>query len=308
MNYKKLVNSAYSWISLDKAIWYLLFFCISVPVLLLVPMAFEQGVYSSITMPLAIVLYDILYISVILGLVVLIQFFLEQRDSTISKMTIKKLFDLVFLVFVEIFYVLIWNLNSSFRLIQALLLIATALVFYYSTVIVNEATLTLAWLCLSAYFIIVIYNSVRVIFSTTIFCHKEVEIKEAVKESWALTEHRFYEVFSSLALLVVLSFIFASFVVIAFGTLASLILSHFFIDSVAMSFGFKLATAFALGPALIVYHCAFVELFLQLSSKKELGSRVKRILAHKVLRKGKLTKSKEPVRKFAKKKVSKKRK
>ena len=302
MNYKKIVNSAYSWISLDKAIWYLVFFCISVPVLLMLPQAFEQGVYSSSTIPIAMVLYSVLYISLILGLIVLIQFLLSQKNLSVSKMTIRKLIDLFFLAFLELFYVFVWNLNSSFRLIQSLLLVAAALVFYYSTVIVNEATFSLAWLCLSAYFILVIYNFARVIFSTTIFCEKEVWIKDAIKESWALTEHRFYDVFSSLALIFVLSFIFASFIVIALGTFASLILSYFLIDPLAMSLGFRIATAFALGPALIVYHCAFIEIFSQLSSKHETTSRVRRILAHKVLRKGKETKSKAPVRKLAKKK------
>lgn len=297
MNYRKIVNSAYSWISLDKAIWYLIFFWIAVPVLLGLPQVFEQGVYSSTTMPLAVVLYDVLYVSVIMGLVVLIQFFLERKNSFVVKMSIKRFVDVFFLVFLELFYVFIWNLNSSFRLIQALLLVAAALVFYYSTIIVSEATLSLAWLCLSAYFVLVIYNAVRVIFSTTIFFHKDIGIKETIKESWALTQDRFYDVFSSLALIAVLSFVLFSFMVIALGTLGSLVLSYFFIDSVAMGLGFKVATAFALGPALIVYHCAFVELFLQLSSKSETTSRVRKILAHKILRK-----AKAPVRKLAKKK------
>ena len=43
MNYDKIINATYDWLSIEKAIWFLLFFWLSLPVLFLVPLAIEAG-------------------------------------------------------------------------------------------------------------------------------------------------------------------------------------------------------------------------------------------------------------------------
>jgi len=298
VNFRNLIGSAYSWISLDKALWYLVFFWVSLPFLLLLPQIFSAGVYSKQTLPIAYALYDILYVTVILGVIVLIQFCLSERRVSTCKITVSKLVDMFFLVFVELFYAFVWNIHSSFRIIQLLLIVASAFVYYYYLLVQNELLFTVAWLCLAAYFILVIYNAIRILFSTTIFCYKDISLKGAVKASWALTHNRFYQVFSSLIFIGALSFLLFCFLTIVLGTISTLVLSYFFIDSISMSLGFKVAVVFALGPALIAYHYAFVDLFLQLNSHKESSESVRRILARKVLS----HKKKAPARKLAKKK------
>jgi len=298
VNYRSLIGSAFAWISLDKAFWYLIFFWISLPFLVLLPQIFQLGVYSKQTLPIAFALYDILYATVILGVIVLIQFCLNEKKVHTSKITVLKIVDTVFLVFVELFYAFVWNIHSSFRIIQLLLIVASVLVYYYYLVMQNELLFLIAWLCLGAYFILVIYNAVRILFSTTIFCFEDMDLKSTVKASWALTHNRFYHVFTSLIFILALSFLLFSFLTIVLGTISTLVLSYFFIDSVSMSLGFRVAVVFALGPALIAYHSAFTDLFLQLKSHKASSENIRRILARKVLS----HKKKAPARKLAKKK------
>jgi len=274
---------------------------------MMLPQAFETGVYSEITLPIAHALYSILYLTFVVGVVVLMQHCLSEKKVGTCKVTLRRLVDTVFLVFVEFFYLLVWNIYFPFRAIQLLLIIASALVYYYHLVIQTELSYYIAALMFVAYFILVVYNAIRLFFSTTVFCQRDMSIKECVKESWYLTHNRFNEAFYAIALALALAFVLYWFLTIAFGAFASIVLKLFFadflsntfvfIDEAAMLIGFKAAGAFALGPVLIAYHYAITEGYVQLASHKSSSHSIKRILAHRTLHK----KSKAPVRKFAKK-------
>ena len=105
MNYNKIIASAYSWISLDKLVWFLVFFWVSLPLLMFLPSAVEQyGVFGKSALILVNLLYFIIYLAVILGLVALTQQCLEERRIHTVALSIKKMFSIVLLVFVEGFY------------------------------------------------------------------------------------------------------------------------------------------------------------------------------------------------------------
>jgi hypothetical protein len=304
MNSGKIVSAAYSWISAERVLWYLLFFGISIPFLLLFPQIFEKN-YFGVARSIAVVFYDILYLAVILGVLLLIQFCLTSKKEQVKKLSVTKVIDAIFLVFVELFYALVWNIHFPFRAIQFLLIIASALVYYYYTIIQTELLLTVSYLCFTAYFILVVYNAIRIFFSTTAFCHKGLSLKDSVKESWNITEGKFYEIFSSGGLVVLLSVALFLFLAISLGTIASLMLKYFFVDSVALSLGFRAGIAFALAPAIIAYHYAMIEVYLELSNHKSSEATVKRLLANRVLAPKRFAAKAKPK---AKKKVVKRRK
>ena len=150
MDYKKIVSSAYSWMSIQKAKLFLLFFWVSLPFLIILPQIFEKNlVYSGATKPIAIALYGVLYFTLFLGLIVLIQYCLKSRNEKIALMDLKKIFGLVKLVFVECFYVIIWNINSKLRLSQILLLILTGLFFILASYFPNSLWIFALFISLS---------------------------------------------------------------------------------------------------------------------------------------------------------------
>ena len=212
MNYNKIIGSAYSWISLDKLVWFLIFFWISLPLLMFLPSTISQyGLFGKSAIIVVNLLYFVIYLAVILGLVALTQQCLEERRIPIVNLSIKKMLSIVLLVFVEAFYSLVWSMSSHFRIIQILLLIATGLMYYYYTLMQTSFVQLLFALCATAYFILVIYNVVRIFFSTSLYCNKDLSIVEAVKESWAMTHNKFYETMTSIMLCIALVFILFSF-------------------------------------------------------------------------------------------------
>jgi len=295
MDFNRVISSAYSWISLNKVVWFLVFFWISLPVILLLPQAIQEyNLFTPELLPIVFFLYDVLYLALIVGFIALTQYCLSERNIKAPDFHPTKLIDIVLLVFTEMYYIFVWNLHASFRYIQVLLLISTGLLYYYYTLVSTNFVMNLFALCTTAYFVLVIYNSVRLFFTTTLFCNKTVGVKKAVEDSWAMTHNKFPEAITSILLVLILVFVLFSFAVLVLGTITSLILGFFFINPVAVSLGFRAATLFALAPAIIAYHYAVTEVYSQLNFHRETSTSIKRILAHKVL---------TPVRKFAKKKT-----
>jgi hypothetical protein len=303
MNYARVVSSAISWVSMKKVMWFLIFFWIALPVLVFLPEVIDKGLYPSTTLPLVIALYDILYLAVILGVIVLIQGCLMHKHSECKGLSLMRVVNLIALVFVELFYVLIWSIYKGFRAIQLLLIVLSLFVFYYYVVSGSPFILNLFNLSLVAYFIVAIYNAIRLFFSTSVFCTRGVSPVEAVKEAAELTKHSFYPTVISICLCVLLSAILFSFIFTCLWAVSSLVLSYFFINPIALSLGFKAAIIFALGPTLIAYHYSIIEVFTQLSSHAAASHRIRKILSHRVLHpKHKAAKHKTQVRKFAKNK------
>ncbi len=285
MDYDRIIKSAYSWISLKNAAWFIAFFWVSLPFILLLPTIFEKRmVYSHITMPIAIILYDLLYLVLIVGIIILIQYCLEGKRQGYCNPSPRRIIDTIFLVFVELFYIFVWGANVSFRRVQLLLIIASALAFYCYAFFGFEYVLYALTLALISYSILCFYNIVRLFFTTSVFSSRcDLGIKETIKESWALTHGKSGKTLNSILLGAFFALIIFLFIYIALGAVATLIFNYFFINPLALTFGFKIATAFALGPALLAYHFSMAEVFSQLNSHRESSSRVSRLLAHRVL-------------------------
>ena len=308
MDFDSIIRSSYSWVSATNIIWFIAFFWIALPFITILPQVFSTGlIYSQATMPLAVLLYDILYVVLILGVILLIQHSLIQKHARVSSLSARKIIDLIFLVFVELGYVFFWTISVKLRKIQHLTLIFSALFGYLFLISFNAVILVLFSWSLLGYVSIAIRNMVMVFFSTTIFCNKEsLSIKGAIKESWAITHNRVVDTFSSILVSVFLAFVLFSFVTLVLGAFSSIVLRFFFIDSLAFSLGIKVSMAFGLGVALIAYHFMIAEVFTQLEGHKVASSRIKRILSRRVLS-SKNQKLASPRRSFAKKKVVKKK-
>lgn len=285
MDFDGIVRSAYSWISVGKVIWFVAFFWISLPFIIILPQLFASGaVYSSVTKPLAILLYDVLYVALIIGVVLLIQHCLVAKREKISPLGVRKVIGLVFLVFVELFYVFVWNINAKLRNIQLLLVISSALLGYLFIASMDWVVLVLFSWSLLAYSALAIRNFVMLFFSTSIFCNKDfLGIKGSIKESWAITHGRVADTFSAIIVSLFLAFVLFAFVTLALGAVSSLFLRFFFIDTISISLGFKVSMAFGLGIALIAYHFMIADVFTQLERHRAASNGIKKILARRVL-------------------------
>jgi hypothetical protein len=318
MDYARVLGSIFSWISLRKVFWFLVFFWISLPVVLYLPQFLGvSGFFAPQFLPFVYLLYGLMYAVLIVGFITLLQQCMLEKKLFARKLTLSFLFELIVLVFLELYYIFVWNLNRKFRSVQLLLIIACSLMFYYLTVIISNIpfnpflsgdallVLNLFSLCLTAYFIIVVYNCVRFFFTSTIFFNSNNELSVVLHDSWALTHNRFYELFISLAVIVVGCFVLFSFIVIILGVLTSLVLRFFFINPIAVSFGFRVAALFAFAPAVIAYHYAVTEAYSQISSHNALSTKIRHVLSHRVLHPS----IAKPVakRSFSKKKIKKRK-
>jgi len=299
MNYDKIVSSAISWMSVDKAKMFLLFFWVSLPFLIILPSIFEKNlVYTSTTKPIALSLYCILYFTLFLGLVVLIQYCLKSKNEKVVNMDFKKLMNLIQLVFLEAFYVLIWNINSKLRISQLLYLILTGLFFILVSYFPGSLWIFALIVSLSIYTLLVVYNFGRVFFSSTVFCNENnYSIKDAIMRSWALTHGKMIKSFSPILWVFVVMFLMFSFITLALGSFASIFLKFFLIEPLAISIGFKAGAAFALAPCLIAYHYAIASVYSQLKNTHDSSTSIKRILAHRVLHKKAVVTKKSKIKK-----------
>ncbi len=298
MDYKKIVASAYSWMSIEKAKLFLLFFWVSLPFLLILPQIFEKDlVYNSATKPIAVCLYSVLYFTLFLGLIVLIQYCLRSKNEKVADMSLGKIVGLIKLVFLECFYVFIWNINSKLRVSQILYLISSALFFILASYLPASLWVFPLFVSVSIYALMVVYNFGRIFFSSTIFCNDGLSTKEAILKSWSLTHGQMVKSFSPVLWVLVLIFLMFSFVTLALGVFVAIFLRIFLIEPLAISLGFKVAAAFALAPCIIAYHYAITSVYAQLKSTHDSSTSIKRILAHRILHKKTVVTKKSKIKK-----------
>lgn len=305
MDYDKIINSAYDWISLDKLIWFLFFFWLSLPVFLLVPIGIEKGFFYSGLFWLVDILYYIMYFAILLALMLLTTGCLNKKNFKTHAISISKFGDTIFLVFLELWYVFVWNIHKSYRFTQLLLLIGLPLLAFYNLTVVSPIIIFAFWVFIISYGFIVLYNAMRLSFSISIFYSEEISIKNAIKKSWHLTHKKFLKIFagyifaisSALVLFVVLS------------SILSLISSLFLLQQYTWAIAYKLSlligTLLAAPPALLSYYFSFAEIFYQINNYHKSNTIIKNILSRKVLSK-KPSKKKKVKTKSKKKKVKKK--
>jgi hypothetical protein len=305
MDFDKLIASVYDWISFDKAVWFMLFFWISLPVLFLVPVAIEVGFFYS-GMHWAIeLMYVLMYVVVLLAFMVLTSNCLSHKKFSSTTVNLNKFLDTLFLVFLEFWHVFVWNVHRAYRFTQLLLLVGIPLLYYYYTTSFSAIIEIAYWVFVIAYLAVVIYNAVRLCFSVSIFYSgggSALKIRDVVKKSWHLTHKRFWEVLFSL--IVIFATVFVLFVVISvvLGIIANFILVMFTTAALAYKLSVAFATFFAIAPSIVGYHLGFAELYAQLNKKHESNNRIKNVLAKRAI--GKV---KEKVKKKVKKKSTKKK-
>jgi membrane-anchored glycerophosphoryl diester phosphodiesterase (GDPDase) len=104
---------------------------------------------------------------------------------------------------------------SLFNLKFLLILIAAALLYIIGAVLatvtpyvfVGGALVLVGTILLFAYFIVVVYNSIRLLLSPAAFVEKNIGIVAAAKESWKMTKGNVFNVIIAWLVLVVISFI-----------------------------------------------------------------------------------------------------
>ncbi|MDD3083605.1 MAG: hypothetical protein PHP82_01135 [Candidatus ainarchaeum sp.] len=308
MDYDRIINATYNWFSFSKAIWFVFFFWLSLPVLFLVPFAFESGFFYYNFSWAIQTLYVITYFLVILGLLLLTCFTLNKKNCNSKNISFTRFIDTVFLVFCELFYVFIWNKNKKYRFTQILLILGTILLYYYNSIIISQFILVSLFIFIICYVGLILYNAIRVSFSLVIFYHKDCSIKEAINLSWYLTYSKFWQVFFSyffnIASVVVIFIIIS----IVLGALSNLLLINYLTLSLSYRLAMTFATLFALAPALVGYYFGFMETYLQLNQQYESNNRIKRVLASKINKPSVVIKKKNVANKNILKKKTKKKK
>ena len=317
MDYDKIINYTYNWFSLEKIVWFLIFFWLSIPILFLVPWALEKQFFSESVSWIVYVLYFIIYLGILLGFISLTCACLGHRKMKHKVPTEKSFVETILLAFLEIWYVFIWNIHKSHRFTQLLLLLGTPLLYFYYLFNPTQTILGSLILFVILYVLLVIHNAVRLFFTMTIFYNKPVTKKEAIMEAWDLTHGRFTITFFSIALVIGVVFVMFAVFAIILGAVAHIIFLSQFTPPVAYELAQTVALIFAFGPAIISYYFGVIEVYDQLEKERVSTSRIKRLLAKKVLSpktkkskkkaKKKSTKKKKVVKKKAKKKTVKKK-
>jgi hypothetical protein len=312
MDYDGLIASTYNWFSIDKLIWFLIFFWLAIPVFLLVPAALEMNLFYQNKLWLVNTLYSILYMGFLIGLLTLIYNCLNKEKFSTCDFTITKFIDVILLVFLEFWYVLVWNIHKSYRFTQLLLLFGIPLLYFYSQYVIDSFIDFALNIFVLSYLIIIIYNFIRLSFSVTYFMSGNFSLKDSIKESWHMTHNKFPQVFFSYLIILGSVFVLFTFIGLFLGAVLNLILMNYFISSVSYDIALFLTIVILIGPAIIAYHNAYLSLYEQLYLKERSNRRVKKFLASKVFEEEleefieDSKKKKKKVKKKTKKKSSKK--
>ncbi len=307
MNFNRVIEASYKCLSLKNHLWFLLLFWIAFPILVIVPWAMEKGLFGLSLQPLVLVLYEFIYVAVIFGFVALTTVFLFQKKLGAPKVTLKKFLLTFPLVFVELWYLFVWNLKDKyFRFTQLLLVLGIPLLFFYYLTVPSTLIYYSLVIFLFAYILLLIYNFTRLMFTVPIFYSKNVSIFEAPKESWYLTHNKFDSILIALMFALGLIVIMFFLISIVLAIIANFVLSYFFINRISYELSLRGAYLFALAPIAICYYSAITEIFSQLLRERESSSRIKNILARRVF--SKKIKKKVLAKSKSKGKIKKKRK
>ncbi len=291
MDYDKIIHATFEWFSVSKAMWFILFFWLSLPVLFLVPIAFDAGFfYAGFSWALQ-GLYVITYISVLLGLLLLTCFVLNSKNFNSREVSITRFVDSIFLIFCEFFFIFVWNKNKNFRFTQILLLLGSILLGYYNIFVVSIFIYYSLLVFVLLYLLFVFYNALRISFSLTIFFHDDVSIIGAINESWRLTYKKVWQVFFGYFFSIATVLVVFIVVCMILGAIANLLLLNYLTIALSYKMAVSLAALFALAPTIIGYYFGFIEMYSQLTRHFESEKIIKRVLANQVTKRKKIVKS-----------------
>jgi hypothetical protein len=309
MDYDKILSSTYDWIHLNKISWFLTFFWLGFIVLMLVPIGLQSNFFYEKFSWFIYSLYFIMYVVVLFGLMLLVSELLKHKKFSHASISFLTFFDTFFLVFLELWHVFVWNIYRSFRFTQLLLLAGIPLLYYFNSISQNILSYFALWIFIIGYFLLVVYNSIRLSFTVSLF-YKEpiISLNDAINISWRLTAGKLKSIAFGYFLILGSVFVLFSFIVVVVTLIVATILSYFLIIPVAFDVAKGIAILFALAPILLSYHSGFLELFSQLSSEESSERILKKLLAEDILspKNKKLMKKKPKRKKEIKKKKSKK--
>jgi hypothetical protein len=313
MDYDKIIDSTYNWLSLEKLVWFMLFFWLSLPVLFLIPTALELGFFYYKLNWVVQSLYIITYLAVLLGFMILTITCLNHKKIKSIELTATRYIDTLFLIVLELWYVFFWNIHKSYRFTQLLLLVGIFLLSYYESISTSIFGSLALIVFLIFYVLMIVHNCIRLSFSLMVFYSRPISLKGAIKESWHMTHKKFKS--TLLAYLFVVAAVFALFVVVSviLWLLSYFLLINYFTVALSQRLASSFSSLFAIVPALIAYYLGFIEIFSQLNRHHVTNNRIKRVLARKILvpkkksTKKKIVKKKKVSKKTIKKKTTKKK-
>lgn len=283
MDFDRIVDAACNFFSLKKFFWFLTLFWLAFPVLVFIPWAISKNYFSLNLEPIVVILFFSMYFCLLTGLIVLLQYFCFNKKINFNVFELKKILLIFPLVFIELFYVFVWNLHKSLRFSQILLLLGIPLLNYYLNLNPNNLIRSFFVIFVFFYILIIIYNSVRLIFTIPIFFIKNESIFQSPKSSWALTHNKFNSVFMALFLIFGVLIILFLICYIISSFFFHIVFSVIFLPRISSELSIVAGTLFALGPVLVAYYSSFTELFDQLLKDNESSNIIKKILSKKVL-------------------------
>lgn len=306
MDYDSIITSTYKWFSFDKLVWFLLFFWIALPVFLLVPVALDLKFFAEHRIWVVNFFHFIIYFSLFVAFFTLTYYCLKRKNHDAKEISITKFFDGIILVFVQFWYIFVWNIHKSYRITQILLLFGLPLLVFYSTYIFNWFIDYAIILFSAAYFLLVIYNWTRTSFSLTYFLSHDCSIKYAIKESWHITHHKFMKTIFAYFIIFSSVFVLFSVFTLILGGIINLILLNYFLPKIASQLAFIFAGLLSIAPVIVSYYFAYFELYDQLTRQSDSSKRIKNILARKILNEEKTLNKKKSKKKIQKKPAKKK--
>jgi hypothetical protein len=294
MDYDAVIESTYKWALHGKAKIYLLFFFIMFLLIFvlgrMVEIFWGQFYFSYET---EAIFSDIFYVAqalVFAGMVCLIRVSLKNSGFQTVKISVFKIVDVFFLQILELWYLLVWNLEKRYRVIQLLSLMGILLTSYTASVVRSEL-LTYSLIFLSIiYFLCVLYNSIRLLFPTLILINKGIKINDAILESWRLTYQREKEIFVALVFVLLFLFVFCAIASFFASAVANVVLLFFGLHTILgsspnadLELARHIGAAFGVSVFIVGYWFAISKIYLQVVKHHDSSTRIKRILAWRVL-------------------------
>lgn len=309
MNYDAIINSTYNWFSLQKLVWFLAFFWISIPLFVFFYYGLEMGLFVKERIWFVNSLYFIIYFALFVGFFVLTYHCLKKKNLDAKDISITKFFDGILLVLMQLWHIFVWNIHKPYRITQLLILFGLPLLWFYSSYLNNWFVNYSLFLFGLFYFVFVLYNWIRTSFSLTYFLSHDCSIKYAINESWKMTHKKFLKtLFAYFIIFASISVLFIAGILI-FGAVVSLLLLNYFVPSIANNLALLVAFFVVIAPILISYYFAYIELYSQLFIQNKTSIKIKNLLADRILNNSELKQKSEKsaTRKSLKKKVKKKK-
>ncbi len=307
MDYEKVLDSTYKWVSFKGAIWFVVFFLITLSILSVVPLMIRQGIFfDEPSLPVVQVLYAFNVFVLFVGFFSLVEYILKANNFKTQKVTPGLLLDSLFILILTAWYILIWNVKREHRIIQLLVLFVYVLSLfslpYISGTLFGGIAAIASLLFGLAYLIFAIHNCIRLSFGYYILYNRNLSIKHALLESWKITEGRVFEILGAFVVGEVAVLVYGAVIVFIVASIVSIIIAPNFIPPVVYKLAMIIGSLIAAAPMLIAEQAFIAEAYSQVELKHAIKKKVNQILVRRTLAKKPAKSSKKVAKKKAVKK------